>query len=247
MGYFERRFEGALALVAECSWSLEQSSGAVAVYPDGFADVFVNGSGQVYVVGTAKSVRRLGPEFAGLLRGVRLRAVGFRRIFGVPASELTDRIVPLGEIPSASAKRIASMVLRADSASQAMDLLSKKLCEQAAGLDLGLGRMFEYVLRRLDVESVAQIASGVGVTDRHLRRIFLDCVGISPSRLRRIRRFQRVLDEMRRWNGGSSLAGCALDCGFADQAHFNRDIRELAGTSPMALLQRLTSEVAFTR
>lgn len=239
MGYSEKRFEGELALIAECSWSVEYSAETLTVHPDGSADLFVTGSAQVYVAGNAQSTRSLGPEFAGSLKGLRLKPCALPRIFGLSAHELTDRIVPVSDIPTGPAKRIASILRHADSADQAADLLLKGMHEHLANYDLAIPRMFDDVLSRLDSESVAQIATSMGVTERHLSRLFRDYVGISPTRMRRIRRFQCVLDAMRRWNSGSSLAGCALACGFADQAHFNRDIRDLAGTSPTRLLQEL--------
>ena len=36
----------------------------------------------------------------------------------------------------------------------------------------------------------------------------------------------------------STLAEIAYDCGYFDQAHMNRDFRELAGTTPSGLLVR---------
>lgn len=238
MDYSEKRVEGRLALIAECSWSLKCSSRVPTVHPDGFADLFVTDSGQVYVAGNANSSRNLGSEFAGSLKGLRLRPYVLSRILGVSAYDLTDRIVPIGDIPSAPAKRIASAIGRAGSADQAADFLLEALHEYLPN-DPALPRIFEHVLSLLDTESVTQIASSMGVTERHLRRLFHDHVGISPTRMKRIRRFQRVLDVMRCWNGESSFADCAFSCGFADQPHFNRDIRDLAGTSPTRLLRDL--------
>jgi methylphosphotriester-DNA--protein-cysteine methyltransferase len=64
---------------------------------------------------------------------------------------------------------------------------------------------------------------------------FRDQVGLPPKLLARILRFDRVVARLRtqdpeRW------ADVAYDAGYYDQAHFNRDFRELAGTTPSAFL-----------
>ena len=63
-----------------------------------------------------------------------------------------------------------------------------------------------------------------------LERRFLWEVGLTPKRLSRIVRFQRAIDLLRttdeRW------AAVALDCGYYDQAHLNREFRDFAGQSP---------------
>ena len=52
----------------------------------------------------------------------------------------------------------------------------------------------------------------------------------------RILRFRRAAAELA-GPAGRSLAGdCALDCGYYDQAHLNRDFREFSGRSPTELM-----------
>ena len=172
MSYSEKPVSGELALIAECSWWLTDAPG-VAVYPDGFADLLVTGLARVYLAGTAKTIRILGSEFGGSLKGLRLKPWIIASIFGVPAGEEADRILPLAEIPSASAKRIASAIGAAGSADELVALLLRALHGQLANRERAVPRMLEHVLARLDMEPVGEIASSIGMTDRHLRRLFV--------------------------------------------------------------------------
>lgn len=86
--------------------------------------------------------------------------------------------------------------------------------------------------------SIDRVAALTAVTRRHLERRFLDHVGVTPKRLARITRFQRAL-RMLEHDGGATGAETAAACGYADQAHFTRDFRSLAGCAPSEhLLQR---------
>ena len=70
------------------------------------------------------------------------------------------------------------------------------------------------------------------MTRRHLERRFLSTFGIGPKRLARIARFQRalrVLDQADPRRRGTITAAA---CGYADQSHFIREFRALAGCSP---------------
>jgi len=85
----------------------------------------------------------------------------------------------------------------------------------------------------------------VGMTRRHMERQFRQVVGMTPKRLARIARFQRAV----RFLEGDGDAGrqggavTAAACGYADQAHFIRDFRDLAGCPPT---QHLLSKGVLT-
>jgi len=82
--------------------------------------------------------------------------------------------------------------------------------------------------------SIDGLATGTGVTRRHLERRFLELVGMTPKRLARIARFQRAVRHLESLEDGARPGGAvtAAACGYSDQAHFIRDFKDLAGCPP---------------
>jgi len=100
----------------------------------------------------------------------------------------------------------------------------------------------EHAWARLDTSrgavSVAAIAAETGWSRRHLSDRFGAEVGLPPKTVARILRFERVTDALR-VQRGAALAEIAYACGYADQAHLNRDFRAFAGTTPTDFVARL--------
>jgi AraC-like DNA-binding protein len=88
---------------------------------------------------------------------------------------------------------------------------------------------------RLSIDALARAAN---ITRRHLERRFLEAVGATPKRLARITRFQHALRMLEQFDAASPGAETAAACGYADQSHFIRDFRRLAGCSPSEHLLR---------
>jgi AraC-like DNA-binding protein len=83
---------------------------------------------------------------------------------------------------------------------------------------------------------ILDLAREIGWSRKHLRTRFLEQVGLAPKTVARVMRFQGALQQI----GAATRvnwAQLASDCGYADQAHFNRDFRDFAGNSPEAYLR----------
>lgn len=105
-------------------------------------------------------------------------------------------------------------------------------------LDLAAERLGEGRL------ALPQLAAELGWSERQLRRRFESAVGLSPKRFARLLRFQRVFAAGR--EGDAQVwAEVALQAGYCDQAHFNRDFRAFSGRRPRELMRDLGPLTAF--
>jgi AraC-like DNA-binding protein len=81
---------------------------------------------------------------------------------------------------------------------------------------------------------IGDLAQELGWSRRHLAARFRTELGMPPKAVARILRFERAVARLR---AGDDLAELALDCGYYDQAHFNRDFRAFADATPTELRQ----------
>jgi AraC family transcriptional regulator, regulatory protein of adaptative response / methylated-DNA-[protein]-cysteine methyltransferase len=82
----------------------------------------------------------------------------------------------------------------------------------------------------LDRSSVGELAEMLGVGPRHLRRLFLQHLGATPSQINATRRVQtakRLLDQT-----ATSLSEIAFSAGFGSVRRFNDVFRAVYGRSP---------------
>jgi AraC-like DNA-binding protein len=169
---------------------------------------------------------------------VRLQLGATEAVLGVPARTLAGRIVTLDEIwGEASARRLLEELARSpnDAVATVQRVIAERLATHAArpGREL-VARAAE----RLATANVNEVADDLGVSERHLRRVFRDAIGLSPKEFAKLTRFHRALraarDGTRR-----SWSSIAAATGYYDQAHLIDDFRAIAGVTPRALLGEL--------
>ncbi|MBR0754676.1 methylphosphotriester-DNA--protein-cysteine methyltransferase family protein [Bradyrhizobium jicamae] len=91
----------------------------------------------------------------------------------------------------------------------------------------------------LDRESVADLATALGVGPRHLLRLFMRHVGASPSELaatRRVQRAKRLIDET-----DMPLAEIAFSAGFGSVRRFNDEFRAIYRRPPSSFCRSVAS------
>jgi AraC-like DNA-binding protein len=222
-----------LASHACCVWKHVAGPGGHVqrVLPDGCADVVWMAGGRLVVAGPAT-----GPVLAEIPAGVTALGVRFGpgaagAALGLPAFELQDRTVELGELWGAAGRELTER-MALESPARRLGLLAAALAARlrdAAPPDPVVTRAAALLARGMPV---AEAGREVALGERHLRRRFHDAVGYGPKTLQRVLRFQRFLRTMPR----VKLARAALLAGYADQAHLSREARRLSGLSPRQLL-----------
>src|SRR3546814_15568 len=84
---------------------------------------------------------------------------------------------------------------------------------------------------------VSVVAERCDLSQRHFTRSFREAVGLAPKAWCRVHRFGRALERLAA-DPALFLADVAAAEGYADQAHFTREFRALAGLSPGAYRRR---------
>lgn len=84
---------------------------------------------------------------------------------------------------------------------------------------------------------IAALAAELGCSRRYLTSRFSAEVGLGPKAVARQVRFADVRERLAR--APQRLAEIAPAAGYCDQAHLNRDFRELAGVTPTEFVARL--------
>ena len=255
-----------LAPIVSCLWTLDGHADEVreqAVLPDGrpevivhlgdpfdrvHADDVVERQARVIFAGQITNRLILRPTGRVAVLGIRLHADGAPAIIRSPQDDLAGRTPALDDL-SASLARALNEVRDsgslADAASTAQDRLEELVNPDE--LDARVRHVVGTILRRRGRLSIDEAARQVGLTRRHLERRFRRTVGISPKRLARITRFQHALRLLERQGGSLPAPGTstAAECGYADQAHFIRDFKDLAGCAPGEHLLRRAELTGF--
>ncbi|MEV7418952.1 helix-turn-helix transcriptional regulator [Streptomyces sp. NPDC089919] len=224
-----------LLLPGAVVWRAEPVAGVPgAVLPDGCMDL-IWADGELWVAGTDSRPHTQGDLAAARFAGVRLPPGTAPALLGVPAYELLDRRVPLADVlRSGPAGAVAGAAARARAAEgtgepgRALEALAAALAAGAPPPDPLAGAI---VAGLAAGRSVAEAAGAVGLGARQLHRRSLAAFGYGPKTLARVLRLRRALALVRR---GLPAVEIAAAVGCADQAHLNREFRELAGTTPGA-------------
>jgi len=183
------------------------------------------------------------------LRSGDLRAVtgalfhpgGLAALLGHPIRVLLGAYVDVTDLLGAESARWVDAVRGATDPHSALGILqrgllghlqrrSRRRALELACDALGAGR------------PVAEVARGLGASQRRFSRTFTDETGLTPKQYTRLQRFRRAVDALRR-RGPGDLATLALECGYYDQAHLNHEFRSWAAMTPR---QVLAGEGPFT-
>lgn len=90
---------------------------------------------------------------------------------------------------------------------------------------------------------VGRLAAELDLSRQSLVTLFAREIGLAPKSAARVLRLDHALRLMER-APATPLAELALDAGYADQAHFTREARAMAGETPAAIRARLLPDGA---
>jgi AraC family transcriptional regulator len=177
----------------------------------------------------------VGPAGAAFFT-VELRSLPLQQLdLRLPAETMVDRgagpiLWPGLRLYSAFKTRTADPLLLESHVLEMLGAISK-----VEPVEKAVPRWFVRVKERLHQDfrealRMRDLARDAGVHPVHLARMFRALENKTPGDYLQRLRVRAACDLLRNWEW--PLAAIAADCGFADQSHFTRVFRRLAGTTP---------------
>lgn len=163
-----------------------------------------------------------------------------KAVLGVSADAIAGRVVELDDLwGNAATQQLLDQLAAARSTIEAARMLESAITERA--VDTNSSGLVLQAVKRLASMNVSAVAADLGVSERHLRRVFKEAVGVSPKDFARLVRFDRALSAAQ---GDSQLnwASIAAASGYYDQAHLIGEFHSISGVTPRALLSELRAD-----
>jgi AraC-like DNA-binding protein len=167
--------------------------------------------------------------------GVRFLAGQAPRLADVPSAALTDAHVDLGRLGALPIVEAAARLAREPDVAGRCRALAELACAERRPLvrDAASRQGARLLEDRRGHLRVEELARALRLGERTVERRFRAAFGMTPKRLARLVRLRHVLGALATGTY-DTLAGLALDLGYADQAHLVRDYKLLTGHLPGA-------------
>lgn len=171
--------------------------------------------------------------------GIRFRPGGAYPFFPFPISELNDQVITLNLLWGRLADELYERLLEIGDVPGRVYLLQTLLCQKLRhnlhGLDM-VQHVAHHIAYANGQVNIKTLSDKIGVSQKHLSNQFKRMIGVSPKKLARLYKFQRVL-EMIDPSRPVNWSQIAHHCHYYDQAHFNKDFYAFSGINPTQYLQ----------
>lgn len=242
-----------LAPYVACLWTVTAGQGDAAsrirVLPDGCMDAIFDLTGGLTPLGVARKAETTPSAFltgvstvptiialphSPKIVGIRFKPGGAVPFISIQARELAESSADLDAVLPGLSTLGISLAGEARSPRQMAQALDRLLLEKLHNIshtDPLTAHVVNAMTHDISFARVENLVSNLGVSQKKLERTLKHHTGLTPKRLGRTVRFVAAIRALTT-APNRSLSELALDLGFTDQAHFNREFKSLAGLSP---------------
>jgi AraC-like DNA-binding protein len=176
-------------------------------------------------------------EYEGAQMGfqVNFTLLGAYRFLNITMSDIANRVIDLGELlGDAEADRLADQLQDAGDwpgRFDAMDHFLLQRLRQGRPMSPDVAWALKTLQASRGARSIGALSRDLSCSRKTLIQRFHAQIGLSPKAVANILRFAHAVERIRAADE-ESWADLAVDCGYYDQAHFNRDFRRFSGRTP---------------
>ncbi|MGM0842865.1 MAG: AraC family transcriptional regulator [Bacillota bacterium] len=243
--YLEYTPNHALSPYVACYWSLDYHASDTQethrVLPDGCIDIIVDltassPSKGAFITGLMTRFETMNFTNEQHFFGIRLFSNHAQRFLHYPVQEFINEHVYLEEIWGIAGLLFTQEIQEARGNLERREIVETKLVHLLKILGTHrspdiIQTSLQYIFLDHGMNSIQTLAKKVSYSERTIRRVFRDELGISPKEFSRIIRFQSILKELHSVHN-PRLMEVALNYGYYDQAHFSNEFKQFYGLAP---------------
>jgi AraC-like DNA-binding protein len=172
--------------------------------------------------------------------GVIFNIPAARQILQIPLSEVRNSSLSLDDWLGLQGRDLTEQMNLANSNRTRVGILESFFIDRLTEPTLDQSRIaaaMRLISRTRGLVSLADLADQACIGERHLQRLFMAYAGTTPKQFCRIIRLNRAISLAKK-NPGNSFTRTAIEAGYYDQAHFNKEFREMTGFTPRNFFQR---------
>ncbi|MFT5659738.1 MAG: AraC-like DNA-binding protein [Sulfurimonas sp.] len=221
-----------LSHIIDIYWILENPTQEIVnipIVPDGNMDIVYNNN-VLLLVGSLDEGVIMPIEPNTKVFGIRFKPSILSQLLTIKASDFVNKIVPLEDV-----SKELFILLSFDENSEKnkvknLNIILELFCKNVILNQVILKIIDEIMTKKGDV-SIKDISQANNINPRQLERLFNNLVGFSPKRFTNIIKFFYAFKSLLK-SDFNELSLKALDFGYYDQAHFNRDFKKFSNLTP---------------
>lgn len=171
-----------------------------------------------------------------------------KMVTGIPSEHFNEASIDLDELEMPEFRELKLRVLEAPDNETAIHSVEQFILRQLGRRKESVYlKQFISIARTIDQRpdlSLAALAESACMSERQMRRVFADYIGLSPKQMLRIRRCFAASKMMQQMEG-AEFADVISQLGFTDHSHLYKEFKLFAGMSPtdyLSHLQQIRSE-----
>lgn len=166
--------------------------------------------------------------------GVAFKPGGSYNFFGIPMSEIKNRVVSLSDFAPQLLSPLRDLLLEKQTPDEKFSVLAAFMTRLLKDRS-EMNPVIQYAVQTLSTHSksisISSLAEKTGYSQKHLISLFEKHTGLSPKQYQRLCRFQNVLREIET-KKSINWVDIAGSCGYYDQSHFIHDFQKFSGINP---------------
>lgn len=175
-----------------------------------------------------------------LLLLIEFHPAGLWPLIRVPQHEILDDSFRFADLDMRLHRQILDILYISEDIDALIDRLDQILMARLATsvLNPQLAQAMNAIMERGGLMSIRQLAEETCYSERQLRRIFVERLGMGINAFSRIVRVNRAIHMMQ--TDRTAMSTVAVTAGFYDQPHFIHDFQALCGVTPMVYMEKMS-------